>query len=77
MTNTIKFSDFEDRLRNAVLAALDAEVREVMGHEKAKGWTDGELPVLFSGLDAHIKAVAKRINEGSEPGSALVRISND
>lgn len=77
MTTTIKLTDFEDRLRNAVLGALDAEVRGLLGHEKAKGWTDGELPVLFSGLDAHIKAVAKRINEGNEPGSAFVRIEND
>jgi hypothetical protein len=74
MNTTVKFSEFEDRLRNAVLTALDAEVREVMAHEKAMGWTDSELPVLFSGLDAHIKSVAGRINAGTEPGSTFVQI---
>lgn len=73
-TNVIPFSEFKDRMRNVVLAALDAEVREVLQHEKADGWTDHELPALFGGVDAHIQAVAMRINAGHEPGSAGLRI---
>lgn len=73
---TVPLSDFQDRIRSAVLATLDSEVRKVMDHEGARGWTDAELKVLFAGLDAHIKAVAERINTGAEPGSAFVKIAN-
>lgn len=71
---TITLDEFQNRIRDAVLAALDESVRELLDHEKARGWTDAELPALFAGLDAHAKAVAKRINDGNEPGSVAVSI---
>lgn len=57
-----------------MLTALDKEVKELLDHPDARGWIDKELPMLFRGLHPHIKAVAHRINEGGEAGSARLRI---
>jgi hypothetical protein len=73
--NTIDYKAFKDDVRNAVLAALDEKIRELLGHEDARGWVDAELPSLFAGVDAHVKAIAARINGGEEPGSATVSIA--
>jgi hypothetical protein len=70
----VKFEDFKSGLRDALLAAADAYIREVMETEKVDGWKDEELPALFSGVDSHAKALAARINAGHEANSALVRI---
>ena len=70
----IPFSQFESDLRDVVLKSLDEFAADVMETERVKGWKDGELSALFLGVDAHAKALAKRINAGHEVNSAFVRI---
>jgi hypothetical protein len=74
MQKTIVFNDFRQDLRDAALKALDEFAAKALGTDQAKGWLDSELPALFAGLDAQARALAARINAGSEPGSAFVRI---
>lgn len=50
---------FQDRVRNCVLDALDAEFAEEYGQRK--GWTDRELSGLFPALDAHSAALFTRL----------------
>lgn len=71
---TIRFTDFKNLMREAALDALDTRVREILCDDRARGWTDAELPALFAGIDAHAATVAARINQGKEPGTAAVRI---
>lgn len=68
--SSMTLDDFILAGRQVVLDALDEFIRDKLNHEKARGWTDGELPELFKGVDAHLKTVAGRINKGEEPGSA-------
>lgn len=70
MTDHVSIQEFIEQGRMAVLNCLDEYVRDQLCHAKSKGWKDSELPALFNGLDAHLRAVATRINEGFEPGSA-------
>ncbi|MGB4064222.1 MAG: hypothetical protein WBK19_10395 [Azonexus sp.] len=69
MTNHVSIQEFIEEGRMAVLNALDEFVRDQLCHTKSQGWKDSELPALFNGLDAHLRAVATRINKGNEPGS--------
>jgi hypothetical protein len=73
--SVISIEGFRDGMRDAVLKALDAYVRETVGHEKAMGARDRDLPDLFKAIDHHAKVVAERFNdkESTEPGSAFVR----
>ncbi|NHR07393.1 hypothetical protein HA052_19570 [Chromobacterium haemolyticum] len=71
---TMAFEELQRRLTQAVLAALDQEVKAMLGDEGARGWTDKELPMLFRGLHPHIEAVASRINDAGEPGAAQLKI---
>lgn len=68
--DSMTLDDFILAGRQVVLDALDEFIRDKLEHEKARGWTDAELPELFKGVDAHLKTVAERINKGEEPGSA-------
>jgi hypothetical protein len=63
--------------RAAVLGALDDYMRSLTGCDHARGATDGDLPSLFSGLDAHMARVAARFNdpESREVGSAYLGIA--
>lgn len=72
--NTLTIDELQERITSAVLATLDKEVKELLGDSAARGWIDKELPVLFRGLYPHVKAIALRINEGGEPGSAGLKI---
>lgn len=76
-TKTISAEDFREGARQAVLKALDGYMRELTGSDKARGATDGDLPALFAGIDAHITRVADRFNdpESEEVGSAYLTIA--
>lgn len=76
-TKIVPFSTFQNDLRDVVLRSLDEFAAEVMETEKVKGWKDRELPALFTGVDAHAKALALRLNDGNEVNSAYVRIDMD
>lgn len=52
---TLTIAELQERLSNAVLAALDNEVKTLLDHQDASGWTDKELPMLFRGLHPHIQ----------------------
>lgn len=51
------------RVRDAVLAALDAAAVELYGQERV-GWTDGDLPELFRAIDAQANRIFDRVCEG-------------
>ena len=63
---TISREKWIDEGRQAVLDALDEFTRISVGHVKARGWTDQELPDLFRAVDAHLNKIAERVNSGSE-----------
>lgn len=65
---TIPYDEFQDGLRNAVLAALDDYAGRFGGVE---GWIDAELGSLFTGVDAHARTLAARIN-GTKEGGAII-----
>ena len=71
---TIPFSVFRDDMRGAVLAAIDDISRSVLQTPQPFGWLDQDLPSLFSGVDSHAQSLDKRINAGSFPNTARVRI---
>lgn len=75
-TKTITAEDFRDGARQTVLKALDGYMRELTGSDEARGATDGDLPALFAGIDAHMMRVAARFNdpESEEVGSAYLSI---
>lgn len=76
-TKTISAEAFRDGAREAVLKALDAYMRELTCCDNARGATDGDLPALFAGIDAHMTRVAARFNnpDSEEVGSAFLSIS--
>ncbi|MEX3628447.1 MAG: hypothetical protein VB138_02105 [Burkholderia sp.] len=76
-TKVVPFSQFQSDMRDAVLRSLDDFAADVMETDRVQGWKDKELPALFSGVDAHAKAFAIRINDGHEVNSAYVRIDMD
>lgn len=45
---------WQEKVRNAILAALDAISPD------EKGWVDGDLPELFAAADAHAAALFER-----------------
>ncbi len=73
----ISADKFKDDVRQVVLNALDKFTRELLGHPDARGWVDKELPSLFTGVDAHAKALAARINAGVDAGSINVTIADE
>jgi len=77
--NTMTIDGFLMGARDVVLVALDAYVREMVGHNKAMGARDEDLTELFKGIDAHMTKVAKRYNdpESNEPGSATFGVIFD
>lgn len=68
--------DWRNGLRNAVLAAMDEYVQERLGHPRALGATDNDLPSLFPCIDEHADRLAARINDpnGGVLGSYAVNI---
>jgi hypothetical protein len=51
---------FKNKVRDAVLGALDYAVIETFGSDRS-GWKDEELPNLFKALDAHSVKVFNRM----------------
>ncbi|MBP0633622.1 MULTISPECIES: hypothetical protein [unclassified Cupriavidus] len=75
-TKTITAEAFREGAREAVLKALDGYMRELTCCDNARGATDGDLPALFAGIDAHMMRVAGRFNpESEEVGSAYLTIA--
>ena len=76
-TKTITAEAFRDGARQAVLKALDAYMRELTCCDNARGATDGDLPALFAGIDAHVTRVATWFNDpnSEEVGSAFLSIA--
>lgn len=74
--STMTLEAFQLGAHDVVLVALDAYVRETVGHHKAMGARDADLPALFKAIDAHMITVAKRYNapESEEPGSATFSV---
>ncbi|KVN57498.1 hypothetical protein [Burkholderia stagnalis] len=72
----VSFEVFRDNIRDAVLGALDDEIRAVTGCDSACGARDSDLPHLFAALDAHAMRLAHRFNdpESEEVGSAGLAI---
>ena len=75
MKQNITVADFREKVRYAVLGALDACMREAMNHPEAKGWTDAELCTFLPSIDTQAENMAARVWEGFEPGSASVNIT--
>ncbi|MGY6257279.1 hypothetical protein ACXIVK_27860 [Paraburkholderia caledonica] len=77
-TKTISGEAFRDGARDAVLKALDTYVRDLTCCDNARGATDGDLPALFAGIDAHMARVAARFNDpnSQEVGSAYLSIAD-
>lgn len=73
----IKFSDFNQSMRDRVLESLDSFMKEQMGFEKAIGWGDTDLPTIFGFIDSYAKKMAQDVNDGIAPGSLVVRIDMD
>lgn len=69
--------DLTNLMREKVLEALDAAIREATGHGTAMGARDSDLPELFKSIDAHARRVAARFNarDSTEPGSAFFSVN--
>jgi hypothetical protein len=53
-----------ERVRLAVMAALDAAAVELYGQENI-GWKDADLPELFRAIDAQAERIFDRVCEGN------------
>lgn len=72
--DSMEYIDFRDGIRQAVTGVLDAHVRKITNNPEIYGWVDSELEVLMSGLDKHVDALAKRINEAHAKGETALHV---